>query len=241
LRELEGKPVTTGSIVKIALELTKSGDDFKLVVRKGQASKAKAALPEPSNVVPFPTARPKDERSDQAADLVRHFHRVFHGSEESYPSGKAIDQAAGLLARCGMKKARHIIDFAHREAARTQFKVAAFGAVMQYEARAVKDFEDQEHAKRRQLEQRRAEGAKKEGEAAQERAQEAAFQGYFESLSKEERKRFEAEAIEHAPSYGLGSLLSRYRHQENPEGRTAQAYLKRLLRAHFEATQPRPS
>jgi hypothetical protein len=237
LKELEGKPVTTGIIVKAALESTKDGDDFKLVVKKGRASKAIASLPEPSNVVPFPTVEPKDERSSEAEDLVRHFHRVFHGTPECHPSGRAIDQAAGLLARCGMQKARHIIAFAQREAAKTRFKVATFGAVLQYEARAIKDFEDQEHVKRRQLEQRHAEQAKQEEEAAQERAQDAAFQSFFESLSDEERKTLEAEAIEHAPSYGLGFLLRRYQQQGDQEGLTAKAYLRTLLKTHFEARQ----
>jgi hypothetical protein len=237
LKELEGKPITTGTIVKAALEPTKDGKDFKLVIRKGRAGKSIVAHSEPSSVVPLPGPEPQGEPSNEAQDLVRHFHRVFHGTEECHPSGKALDQAAGLLARCGMKKARHVIAFAHREAARTHFKVATFGGVLQYEARAIKDFEHQEYAKRQQLEQKHAEETKRAQEAAQTLAEEKAFSHFWESQTDTERGAFKAAAIEHAPSYGLGFVLRHYRRQRDSETQTGEAYLRMLLKAHFEASR----
>ncbi len=177
-------------------------------------------------------------RGTEAEDLVRHFHRLFHGSEECYPSGRALDQATGLLARHGARKARHIVGFAHREAPKTRFKAATFGAVMQYEARAIRDFDRQEQAERREREQRQAEEAKRRQEAAQVDAAEMAFQAFWNSLSEEARKAFEEEAIEHAPSYGLNFLLRRYRQHQDLEAPSARGYLRTILRRHFEANPP---
>jgi hypothetical protein len=235
LKELEGKPLTTGIIVKIALEPTRGGEDLKLVVRKGKAKKSAEALLEPFNVLPFPSVEPKDEQSTEAADLVRCFHRLFHGTEEAQPSGRALDQATGLLARHGARKARHIIGFAHREAPKTRFKAATFGAVMQYEARGIRDFDRQEQAERREREQRQGEEVKRRQEASEAGAAETAFQAFWNSLSEEARKAFQEEAIEQAPSYGLDFSLRRYRQHQDPEAPSAKGYLRAILRRHFEA------
>src|SRR5262249_24105289 len=76
----------------------------------------------------------KEEPPNEAEELAKHFHKVFHGGQAS-PTAKALGQAATLIARHGVPKARHIIDFAHREAPKTRHKIATFGGVMQYEPR----------------------------------------------------------------------------------------------------------
>jgi hypothetical protein len=234
LRELQGKAVTTGKITTAKLEATKDGADRKLIVRKGKAT---VALPaEQSQVIPLPV--PSRERQE-AEELVRLFHKLFHGSEECYPSGKPLDHAAILIARHGVTKARHIVEFARREAQRTKFRPATFGAVMQYEARAIKDLDDQEQAKRRQLTHRQAQEAKEHRESAEEAAKADAFQAFLNSLTEEDRKTFETEAIERAGSYdGCEYILRRYREllRKEPEGSSATSYRLMILRRHFEET-----
>jgi hypothetical protein len=240
LKELTGKPITTGKLTTAHLRPTKDGTDLKLVIRKGKATEAITAEP-PSNVLAFPlpvaTEPPPSEAEAEAEALVKHFHKHFHGAEEHYPTRRALDQAATLIARHGAMKARHIVEFAHREAPKTKFKAATFGAVIQYEARAIKDFDFQEEAKRRQLEHRQAQEAREHQETAKAEAEEQAFQLFLDSLTEEERKTFEAEAVEKALGYGLGPLLRRYRAQENLESPSAKTYRLLFLRTHFEKTR----
>lgn len=79
LIELRGKPITTGKLITVKLEPTKDGSDYKLVVRKGKAAKPIAGELEPprrAEVIPLPT---QDRQTREAEELVRHFHKLFHG------------------------------------------------------------------------------------------------------------------------------------------------------------------
>ena len=140
LKELQGVRLTTGTITKAALEKTRDGADFKAVFRKGRTAAAEPGEGAGARAeVPAPPA--KDGRATEAEELVRHFHRVFHRSEEAMPTSKALDQAASLVARLGFEKAQHVVDFAHAEAPKTRHRVATFGGVIQYTTPALRDFE----------------------------------------------------------------------------------------------------
>ena len=137
LKELEGVRVTTGTITSARLERTKDETDFKAVFRKGQTKGERAEVIPPSEAEERTEVIPP--AMSQAEDLVRHFHRVFHGAEGALPTA-ALDQAADLIARLGMERARHVIDFAYREAPKTKHRVATFGGVLQYATAALHDF-----------------------------------------------------------------------------------------------------
>src|SRR5512135_749343 len=193
LQELQGKPLTTGRITTAKLEPTKDGADFKLVVRKGKA-KAEATFPL-SNVIPLPLPLSDREEPSEAGELVRHFHKVFHGVDECYPTVKAVDQAATLIARHGAEKARHIVELARREAQETGHKIATFGGIMQYETAALADFEQKRHDRERQRAAERAAEAKRQAEAAreaQERAEDAEFDEQWDRWRESEREAFQA-------------------------------------------------
>jgi hypothetical protein len=243
LPELEGKPVTTGKILSAKLEPTKGGADFKLVVRKGKATVAIAqeaqeeSKEHKADVIALPV---QSQEAREAKELVRHFHRLFFGAQDSFPTGRALDQAATLIARHGANKALHIVEFAHREAPKTKFKAATFGAVMQYEGRAVKDFEDQEQAKRRQLTHKRAEEAKRQREAAQVDSEQRAFRDFWDGLTEEQRQAFEAEALRIAESSPEArGLFGLYRNavRRDPQSPSANSYRFTILLRHFEETR----
>jgi hypothetical protein len=191
LRELHGKPLTTGIITRAVLQKTKGGEDWKLIISKGRAG---AALPAALEVVPFAATR---TATPDAEELVRYFHLVFHNTRDCSPVWKALDQATSLIARVGMEKARQIVDFAHREARATKFKVAAFGAILQYESRALKDFEKSKQGRGRQQEPDRESKAKR-AEADHEQTIDAAITAYLDSLSAESKSKLDAEALAEA-------------------------------------------
>jgi hypothetical protein len=232
LKELQGKSLTTGAIATAKLEPTKDGADLKLVVRKGKA-KAELTLPV-SNVIPLPL--PALEPPNEGQELVRHFHKVFHGTDKCYPTGKAIDQAETLIARHGIHKARHIIEFAKREAQKTAHKIATFGGIMQYEVPALADFEQKRQDRERQRTAERAAETKQQAEAehlAIERAEEAEFDEQWSRWSESEREAFQAEAMNQAEQYGLKFAANRYREQPDKTSEYARVYLLKILRAHY--------
>jgi hypothetical protein len=191
LRELHGKPLTTGMITRAVLEKTKDGEDWNLIISKGRAG---AAFPAEPEVIPFAATR---TATPDAEELVRYFHLVFHSTSDCPPTWKALDQTTALIARVGMEKARHIVDFAHGEARATKFKVAAFGAILQYESRALQDFEKSKQRRARQPEQGRDSKAK-QAVTDHEQAIDAAVTSYLDSLSAESRSKLDAEALAEA-------------------------------------------
>ena len=86
LKEIEGVRVTTGTITSARLEKTKDGADFKAVFRKGQTKGERAKVIPPSEAAERTEVIPP--AMSQAEDLVRHFHRVFHGAEGALPTAR---------------------------------------------------------------------------------------------------------------------------------------------------------
>jgi hypothetical protein len=184
LKELTGVQLTTGIITIATLKRTKDNTDFKLVIRKS----AREPLPgtahhhEVSNAgdESAPEAQPTataNELTNQAKDLVGYFFKRFHNVEKSYPNSKAINQAISLITQYGIDEARHIVDFAHRVAKETGFKIETFGGIMNYPSRALADYEDSKRrtqAAARAREQRRREHEEEQLQRAYEdyRAQE---------------------------------------------------------------------
>ena len=89
---------------------------------------------------PAPVQEPTTPVTAQARELVEHFYQRFHGTTHS--TSKAINQAIALIAQHGIDLARFIVDFAHREAGKTNYHPQTFGGILQYAPRAVT-----EHAK----------------------------------------------------------------------------------------------
>lgn len=160
-KELIGKPLTSGRISSAVLEPTVDGKDFKAVVRKSARSahlQLESASPaEQGREVEAPglsTASDKvdSELDKKGAELVKYFYLIFHESEKAYINSKATDQAVSLISHHGYEQAKYVVDFAHRAAKETNFQIQTFGGVLQYENRAIAEYESHQH---RQVQQSR--------------------------------------------------------------------------------------
>jgi hypothetical protein len=71
-------------------------------------------------------------------ELVKYFHLQARGKKDLIPdsSSKEISQAAGLLVKHDLETAKFIVDFAVKEARKTNFQMRTFGAILQYVADA---------------------------------------------------------------------------------------------------------
>jgi hypothetical protein len=139
LIELQGLPLSKGGIIaSAAIERTKDQKDFKVVFRKGAAT----GLPTPDDerlespeALSSVTIQPS--LADQEGErLIQYFYQTFFGVDASGIRPRHRDLAASLVARYGWDLAKYIVDFSHAEAKKTNFKIATFGAVAQYVARA---------------------------------------------------------------------------------------------------------
>jgi hypothetical protein len=95
---------------------------------------------------PAPVQEPTTPVTAQARELVEHFYQRFHGTTHS--TSKAINQAIALIAQHGIDLARFIVDFAHREAGKTNYHPQTFGGILQYAPRAVTEHTN-ENARRK--------------------------------------------------------------------------------------------
>jgi hypothetical protein len=140
LAELNGVPLSTGTVTKAAIEKTKDGKDFKIVIRKSSA--IRLARPNaPERGVLAGVKNDQGPLAIQAKELVSRFHALFHHTQNSFPSSKEVAQAVSLITTHGFERARRIVDFSHVAAAETAYKPQTFGGILQYASRALAEFE----------------------------------------------------------------------------------------------------
>ena len=155
LEELTGVRLSTGFIVSANLEKTADGRDYKIVITKSpQQPLAFIADVDVAEVEAEPaitaerteTPEPTNFVTAQARELVEHFYQRFQNTTHS--TSKAINQAIALIAQHGTELARFIVDFAHGEAAKTNYHPQTFGGILQYVPRAVTEHTN-ENARRK--------------------------------------------------------------------------------------------
>lgn len=150
LEELTGVRLSTGFIVSATLEKTADGKDYKIVIVKDSQQQLTLTAEvdhEPEAAArPAPVQEPTNSVTTQARELVEHFYQRFHNTTHS--TSKAINQAIALIAQHGIELARFIVDFAHREAGKTNYHPQTFGGILQYAPRAITEHTN-ENARRK--------------------------------------------------------------------------------------------
>ena len=84
---------------------------------------------------------PGTKADAQARELVSDFYKRFHNVKNSMPQPKELKQAAEFISAHGMEKARHFVRFSHEIAQGTKYVPQHFSGIMQYQARAIEDFD----------------------------------------------------------------------------------------------------
>jgi hypothetical protein len=155
--------LSTGVLASATIERTKDRKDYKAVFHKTKKMLTfDTALPEESNRGGEVEKKALPEESPltaQAAELVSRFYKLFHRVDRPYPMSKEIAHAVGLISRQGFDRAKYIVDFSRDAAERTNYAPQTFGGILQYESRAMKEFDYYERLKeigRAELEDRKA-------------------------------------------------------------------------------------
>jgi hypothetical protein len=145
MRELEGIRLSSGTLRVAAVEKTKDGKDYKVSFQKATRAEIDeievvADAPSLGPVVINDYSKQKDPLRVQAEELVRYFHKIFHGVDGHVLMSKETDQALTLVVQHGLEKSKGVVEFAQGEAAKTNFQIQHFGAVLSYAHRALSVF-----------------------------------------------------------------------------------------------------
>jgi hypothetical protein len=207
LKELEGTPVTTGCIISAKLEKTTDGKDYNIVIRKGKRETYIQPLLEPKQESrgkepsALELSREQSTLQGIAKELVANFYLLFHNVEKANLSSKAVDQAIVLVSQHGTEKANYILEFAKKEAGKTNFDIKTFGGILQYESLALLEY-DRRKVQQEQSAKLRAENEEQlqrdleeEKKALQETQ---AAKDYIAQLSPEKRQELRSRAIRKA-------------------------------------------
>jgi hypothetical protein len=194
LKELQGVPLSRGGIIASAtLEKTKDQKDYKVVFRKGSAAKSAPAL-EPQIEEDVQAATPAlalpavFAKTDQKAqELITHFYKLFHNVQTHAATSKELAQAASIIAQYGWNIALYIVDYAYREAPKTEYQPKTFGGIMHYASHAFSDYERRQKERERQEQSQAAATEQRRREQAEGQARHRAQERY-EQLSETERQ-----------------------------------------------------
>jgi hypothetical protein len=88
---------------------------------------------------------PNTSSDAQAREIVAEFYKKFHNVKNPIPQPKELKQAAQVISKHGIEKARHLVRFSHQAAQETGFKVETFGGILHYQSRAITDFDQRQN------------------------------------------------------------------------------------------------
>lgn len=183
-QELRGVQFSSGILDEARLEETKDGKDCKAVFVKKSLKKHYTENIEEVKQLLLPKVDPL------ADDLVKYFHQRLN-RPNGQPTSKELDQAMTLIADCGNKQARYVVDYAIQEAEKTKFQMRTFGAVFQYQSEAIKSYEakrkEQEILKTRQVQAER----EKEEKLQRESREKEELDNLYHSLTGERKDRLQ--------------------------------------------------
>jgi hypothetical protein len=146
VRELDGIQLSRGAVKSAAVEKTSDGKDYKVVFIKGPSARPNLQGEDGYEELAAPAvvvnnySRPKDPLTEQAEDLVRHFHRSVHAVDIQDPQTKEVSQALSLISKHGFEPSKFIVEFAAAKAAQTNYPIQHFGAVLGYASRGMAAF-----------------------------------------------------------------------------------------------------
>ena len=118
--------------------------EFKTFNKKHQLTDSadEAAI----DVAAAPAVQPiGDTDNAYAREIVAEFYNRFHNVKAPMPQPKELKQAAQVISEHGIEKARHLVRFSHEAAQETKFKIENFGGILQYQTRAIADFEKRQN------------------------------------------------------------------------------------------------
>lgn len=160
--ELLNVPTSSGEIIEKYEIDTNRKDDAVITVERSGVKRIKGQLffipssqtenqPTPEKL-PKKPSQPKE--NPQAKEVLDYFQKVFFkDSATSHHTDSALKKASELLNKESLDTLKFLINFAHREAPKTNYQPRTFNGIVQYLPDALKALKKQEIQQKRQQEQ----------------------------------------------------------------------------------------
>ena len=162
-KELIGKPTGFGEVIEsyevvsgkddAVMMMTRSGATGRIKGKKVKVSRAECSEPSQKSQKPrqeaektqareTPTPTPKKplEAKSEALEVLDYFDEVFGlgGDGDKQHSKNVVTKAEAFIKRDGLEKTKFLIDFARREAPKTDYEPRTFNGITQYRSDALK-------------------------------------------------------------------------------------------------------
>ena len=106
-----------------------------------------------SKDTPASTKEKPTEAKSEAIEALSYFQQVFCGGEKRSFSGNVVSKAESIIKQHGLEKTKFLIDFASREAPKTNYQPRSFNGIVHYLSDALKAWQGNKRlAKRRKKE-----------------------------------------------------------------------------------------
>ncbi len=86
--------------------------------------------------IPIPTQEKPTEGKFEAKEVISYFHQEFGGTMQT--SKSVVSKAEKIVKEQGLKFAKFLVDFARREAPKTNYEPKSFSGIVQYREEALK-------------------------------------------------------------------------------------------------------
>lgn len=128
--KLDKKKLSKGGVIEVTIEKSKDKQDYLMIAKSVAEQLTLIEEEQPSKEAPKPLV------NGTPTELVQHFHKKFFKLDEVETQSNELKQATDLMKKHGFEIAKFVVDYAFKEAEKTNFPIAVFGGIMQYAARA---------------------------------------------------------------------------------------------------------
>ena len=109
---------------------------FKVTHSEPFQSRSQESQPEVEGTIPGQREEKPSEAQNEALEVISYFDKVF--GVRSSRSGNVVAKAEHIVKRDGLDKTKFLIDFARREAPKTNYEPQTFSGIIQYRVEALK-------------------------------------------------------------------------------------------------------
>lgn len=127
--KLDKKKLSKGGVIEITIEKNKAQQDYLLIAK----SVAEQLTLIEEEQLPTKEAQPI---VGTPIELVQYFHEKFFKLDDVEAQSGELKQATDLMKKYGFETAKFVVDYAFKEAQKTNFQIAVFGGILGYAGRA---------------------------------------------------------------------------------------------------------
>lgn len=144
--KLDKKKLSKGGVIEITIEKSKDDQDYLIIAKSVLEQLPLIKEEKPTEQLQLTST------NGTPSELVQYFHKKFFKLDDVEAQSSELKQATDLMKKYGFETAKFVVDYAFKEAEKTNFQIAVFGGILGYAGRAAakwkKDREQLEKARK---------------------------------------------------------------------------------------------